>query len=199
MGQPQLLKKLRIAGAPLGSRLIEEIRNRQLAQNFDTRRTDAHHGDQQVLARDLHADAGSDGEPFSKIVRGHWGEEAVSYQRITWNGGSHSGPRNFTMAVTVRRRSENWPFERRNRAVARMVAMELGTMPNLGTPPNRSMLRIGAFCRKLTMAAASSGGIPMACITAGGAVLTSICPRDPYTARQPPSPPSRTSVPPPAA
>src|SRR5260370_22996276 len=98
MSQPQLLEKLRIAGAPLSGRLIEEIRNRQFAQNLDARRTDARHGDQQVSAGDLHADAGSDGEPFSKIVWGHWGrEEAGSYQRITCNGGSHSGPSNFTM------------------------------------------------------------------------------------------------------
>ena len=47
---------------------------------------------------------------------------ALSYQRMIWNGGFiDSGPRNFTIAETVRRTSESWPLESRSCAVARKV------------------------------------------------------------------------------
>ncbi len=71
---------------------------------------------------------------FLKSVGGHWMVAALSYQRRIWNGGFHSGPRNFTTADTVRRKSENCPLAMRKRAVARKVTTGLGTIDKRPMP-----------------------------------------------------------------
>ena len=42
--------------------------------------------------------------------------------------------RNFTRAATVRRRSDNWPFTKRTRAVERSVKMVYPPMRNRAKP-----------------------------------------------------------------
>src|ERR1039458_7767273 len=51
--------------------------------------------------------------------------QAVSYHRRMWIGESYPTGMYFTMAPTVRLRSESCPLGSRNRAVARTVTMEL--------------------------------------------------------------------------
>src|SRR5450755_1922737 len=125
MRHAQLLQEIRVGGAPFAGRLLMETRNRELAQHSDPGGPDANHGDHQVLAIDLDPDTRPDGEPFLEISGDHCNATDWSYQRMMWNGGFHSGPRNFTSASTDRRRSENCPSERRTRAVARKVASVL--------------------------------------------------------------------------
>ena len=174
MRDPQLLQKIPVVGAPFSRRLLTKTMNGDLAQNLDAGRTDANRRHHQILATDLDADAGSDSQPFLEVSCVHWTEAALSYQRMIWNGGFHSGPRNFTMADTVRRKSENCPLAMRSRAVARKVTIGLGTIdrrPMPGPPLEKGascpILLMGVARRKSTMAEAMAGSIPMACMSAG--------------------------------
>src|SRR5579862_4035247 len=178
MCETELLKKTRIIGAPFAGRLLPETVNYEFAQHLDAGRPDAHGCNQEILASDLNTDPGSNRQPFLKVVRRHWTGGVLSYQRMTWYGGFHSGPRNFTIADTERLRSESCPLAKRGRAVARRVRIGLGASdsrpipgPALENWVSWLISRSGVVWRRLTIAFATSAGIPMARITAGSTPL----------------------------
>src|ERR1700680_2854381 len=130
MAEPELSQKAGISSAPIPRGLLVEPRDDQLSQNSCSRGAHSHHGNGQILAADLNANASSYGQPSFEVGGSHCRETALSYQRRMWRGGSTCSGRNFTSAETERWTSESWPLASLRCAVARKVMIEFVTSPS---------------------------------------------------------------------
>ena len=120
----QLLQKTGICRAPIGGRLFPKMRDGELAKHSHAVRTETDHGNREFLRIRFRSRCRSRWQAILQnqslsLESSYCKIGALSYQRMTWNGGFSSGPSSLTMAETVRCRSESWPLGSRSWAVAR--------------------------------------------------------------------------------